>query len=248
MMTRVKTPTEIDSMRESGRMLAQVLQFLSQHLEPGMQTLDLDRMAARELKALGGQPAFLGYQGFPGVVCVSVNNEVVHGIPGSRTIEGGDIVGIDFGVRYRGMITDSAVTLPVGSVSAEARRLLQTTREALDHGIAATKGGERIGTISAAIEARLKRDRLGIIEELSGHGVGHQLHEDPLVLNFGQRGKGAVLKPGMTIAIEPMATLGGKDIVLAEDNWTILTADGSLGAQFEHTVLVTDDGAEILTA
>lgn len=246
-MTRIKTASELEAMRESGRMLGAVLNILSQDVAPGMTTRDLDARAASELQAMGGTPAFLGYQGFPGVLCVSVNNEVVHGIPGSRELKDGDIVGIDFGVSYRGMITDGAVTVPVGEISPDARRLLKATSDALDVGISVVRAGVHIGDISAAIEERLRRDRLGIIEELSGHGVGHQLHEDPLILNYGKPGRGPVLKEGMTIAIEPMATLGTKDIALSRDGWTIVTADGSLGSQFEHTVLVTSDGAEVLT-
>lgn len=246
-MTRVKTASEISAMREGGAILGRILRLLAGRLEAGMTTRDLDRMAATELRALGGKPAFLGYQGFPAVLCVSVNNEVVHGIPGSRVLESGDIVGLDFGVAIEQMITDGAVTVAVGQPSAEAARLLSATEEALSSGIEEVRAGVRVGDISARIESRLRRDGLGIIEELSGHGVGHQLHEDPLILNYGRPGRGAVLKAGMTIAIEPMATLGGKDIVLAKDGWTIVTSDGSLGAQFEHTVLVTEEGSEILT-
>lgn len=247
MRNRVKSPAEIENIRVSGGMLAQVLRHLQQNLQAGMTTAELDRLAATELKRLGGEPAFLGFEGFPAVLCVSVNNEIVHGIPGPRQLHEGDIVGLDFGVNYQGMITDGAVTLPVGNVTAAATRLLSATQEALTAGIKAVKAGARTGDISHAIERRLRRDQLGIIDELSGHGVGDELHEDPLILNFGPAGRGAKLLAGMTIAIEPMATLGDKDIRVMDDNWTIVTADGSLAAQFEHTVLVTPEGAQILT-
>jgi methionyl aminopeptidase len=247
MMTQVKNEAEIERMRTSGKMLAHILRYLEPALKPGVTTRELDRLAAAELEAIGGQPAFYNHDGFPGVLCVAVNNEVVHGIPGHRQLAEGDIIGLDFGVRFEGMITDAAVTLPVGEVDEETRRLLRVTREALDRGIGAVRDGARVGDISHAVETRLLQDKLGVIEELSGHGVGHDLHEDPMILNYGRAGTGMRLKAGMTIAIEPMATLGGKDIYLADDHWTILTTDGSRAAQFEHTVLVTESGAEILT-
>jgi methionyl aminopeptidase len=247
MMTQVKTEAEIERMRESGRMLAHILRYLEPSVRPGISTRELDRLAAAELEAIGGQPAFYNYQGFPAVICVAVNDEVVHGIPGHRQLAEGDIIGLDFGVSYQGMITDGAVTLPVGEVDEDTRRLLKGTRAALESGIAAVRDGARVGDISHAVEARLLLDKLGVIEELSGHGVGHKLHEDPAILNYGRSGTGMRLKAGMTIAIEPMATLGGKDIYVADDHWTICTEDGSRAAQFEHTVLVTELGAEILT-
>lgn len=246
-MNQIKTPDEITAIRESGHMLAAVLRYLEPRTVAGITTGELDRLAAAELKSLGGEPAFLGYEGFPAVICISVNEEVVHGIPGKRVLAAGDIVGLDFGVTYRGMITDGAITVPVGAVSSEASRLMRATREALDLGIAEVRAGARLGDIAHAIELRLRADKLGVIEDLSGHGVGHEVHEDPLVLNYGPAGRGMRLKAGMTIAIEPMATLGTREIVQADDQWTILTADGSLGSQHEHTVLVLADGVEILT-
>jgi len=247
MMNQIKTPDEIVAIRESGHMLAAVLRYLEPKSVPGITTGELNRLAAAELKALGGKPAFLGYEGFPGVICISVNEEVVHGIPGKRVLAAGDIVGLDFGVTYDGMITDGAITVPVGAVTSEASRLMKATREALDLGIAEVRAGARVGDIAHAIELRLRADKLGVIEDLSGHGVGHLVHEDPLILNYGPAGRGMRLKAGMTIAIEPMATLGTREIVMAADNWTIRTADGSLGSQHEHTVLVLPDGAEVLT-
>jgi len=247
MMNRIKTPVEIERIRTSGAMLAAVLRYLVPQVHSGMTTRELDTLAAKELKRLGGEPAFLGYQGFPAVICISVNDEVVHGIPGARRLAEGDLVGLDFGVDYEGMITDGAVTVPVGLIDDTARGLLQATEEALMLGIKQVRADARVGDIAHAIEKRLRRDNLGVIEDLCGHGVGHEVHEDPIIPNYGKAGRGAKLKAGMTIAIEPMATLGGPHVKLAPDNWTILTADGSLGVQFEHTVLVTPTGAEILT-
>lgn len=246
-MNQVKTPTEIIAIRESGRMLAHVLRFLEPQVTEGITTLELNRLAASELDRLGGQPAFLGFEGFPGVICISVNDEIVHGIPGPRKLLSGDIVGLDFGVSYQGMITDGATTVPVGAVSPEATRLMTATREALDEALKVVRRGARIGDISQTVERRLRRDGLGVVEDMSGHGVGHQVHEDPLILNFGPAGRGMRLKEGMTIAIEPMATLGSHEVVMARDGWTICSADGSLGSQHEHTVLVLRDGCEVLT-
>ena len=254
MMNRVKNATEIDRLRTSGGILAEVLRRLSAALEPGQTTGFLGDMAARELKALGGKPTFLQYQPdpdvkpFPSTICISVNDEIVHGIPGKREIAAGDLVGLDFGVNYEGMFTDGAVTVVAGGQPTPAQtRLLKATKEALDLGIEQVHDGARIGSISHAVEQRLRRDKLGIIEELSGHGVGHEVHEDPIILNYGRANSGGRLKTGMSIAIEPMATLGKRHIYVDTDGWTIRTSDGSLGAQFEHTVLVTDSGFEIVT-
>lgn len=253
MMNQIKTPIEIERIRISGRILATVLDRLEQDIRVGMTTAELDAIARAELKSLGGTAPFLGYvpsKGTPpfrGVICISINDEVVHGIPGSRVIEDGDIVGLDFGVEYKGMITDSARTIAVGNVSTATKRLLTATEQALSRGIAQAIAGNRVGDISNAIETRLRADKLGIIRELSGHGVGHELHEDPLILNYGKAGRGHVLQAGMTIAIEPMASLGRSEIVIDDDEWTIRTSDGSLAAQFEHTILITENGPEILT-
>ncbi len=212
------------------------------------------RYGACAVAALGGAPTFLGYQPdpdvppYPAVICISVNDEVVHGIPGPREIVAGDLVGLDFGVNYEGMFTDGAITVVAGvKPTADQARLLTATKEALDLGVAEVRGGVRVGDISAAIERRLKQDHLGVIHELSGHGVGDSVHEDPLILNYGRAGTGYKLAAGMTIAIEPMATLGGRFIYVAKDDWTIKTSDGSLGSQFEHTVIVTEFGSEVVT-
>lgn len=244
---RPKSPEEIQNMRIAGRMLAQVLEVLKNSIKAGMTTQHLDYIARDELKKLGGNAPFLGYQGFPATLCVSVNEEVVHGMPGDRIIKDGDIVGLDYGVEYRGMITDSAITVPVGSVTPEAQKLIETTKKSMMAGIKAVKAGAHVGDISAAVESVLKPAGYGIVEDLAGHGVGDSLHEEPWIPNFGKAGKGPILEVGMTICIEPMATLGSKKVRIAKDRWTVYTKDMSLAAHFEHTILVTEKGHEILT-
>lgn len=244
---RPKSAQEIENIRISGQMLAKVLDVLKTSIKAGMTTQDLDYIARDELKRLGGNAPFLGYQGFPATLCVSVNEEVVHGIPGDRVIKDGDIVGLDYGVEYNGMITDSAITVAVGSVSPQVQKLIDDTKKSMMAGIGAVKAGAHVGDISAAVEAVLKPAGYGIVEDLAGHGVGDSLHEEPWIPNFGKAGKGPVLEAGMTIAIEPMATLGSKKVRIAKDRWTVYTKDMSLTAHFEHTILVTEKGHEILT-
>jgi methionyl aminopeptidase len=249
MFTRVKTRAEIAAMRESGRMLASVLALLRKQLTPGMTTKDLADIAARELKVLGGEAPFLGYQGFPDVICISVNEEVVHGIPSAdKIVKDGDIVSLDFGVKYQGMITDSAVSEIAGQqVASRDAKLIEVTERSMMAGVGAVRDGVRTGDIGAAVEAVLKGGNYGIVRDLVGHGVGHELHEDPNVPNYGRANTGERLLKGMTIAIEPMATLGSERVYVARDGWTIQTQDGSRAAHFEHTVLITEDGAEIIT-
>ena len=248
MYNRVKTDAEIKSMREGGRMLATVLEHLSAYAEVGMTTKELSQYAAQELKALGGKPTIYGYEGFPEPICISVNNAVVHGIPSnSFVLSDGDIVSLDFCVTYRGMITDAARSIIVGTPQPGDEKLLKTTLEALDAGIFAVHGGCKTGDIAAAVQAQLERGGYGIVRDLVGHGVGHQMHEEPNVPNYGRAGSGPKLEAGMTIAIEPMSTRGDWRVRLHPDGWTILTADGSRAAHFEDTVLITSDGAEILT-
>jgi methionyl aminopeptidase len=249
MITRVKTEPEIAAMRESGRMLATVLGVLRRQLAPGMTTKELADIAARELQALGGKPAFKGYHGFPEVLCVSVNAEVVHGIPNSRrVVQAGDIVSMDFGVVHRGMITDSAISIIAGGAQdTRVAQLVAATERALYAGIDAVKNNAHVGDIGASVQAVLDKNGFGIVRELVGHGVGHNLHEDPNIPNYGRKGTGFRLRTGMTVAIEPMATLGSYEVYVADDGWTVLTRDHSLSAHFEHTILVTGDGAEILT-
>ncbi len=243
-----KTETEIIAMRESGRMLATVLQVLKERTRAGLTPQDMSAIAKKELEALGGEPAFLGYMGYSDIICISVNNQVQHSIPNSIPFQDGDVVNYDFGVRYKGMITDAGITICVGEkLTPDTKRLLDGTERALYDGIRAVKAGAHVGDISAAIERTLRKHKLGIVRELVGHGVGYELHEDPEIANYGRSGTGPILKSGMTIAIEPITTLGHPDIFQARDGWTLLTQDGSWSAQFEHTILVTPTGCEILT-
>jgi methionyl aminopeptidase len=246
--TRVKTDSEVIALRESGRMLATVLVALQKTCAPGMTPKYLAALAKKELKALGGEPAFFGFYGYPDVICISVNNQVQHSIPTNQILQEGDVVNFDFGVAHKSMITDGGITVCVGNAfTNDTKRLVDGTKRSLDNGLAVVKDGCHVGDISAAIEKVLRTYRLGIVQELVGHGVGHSLHEEPEIPNYGRAGTGPVLKSGMTVAIEPITTLGSPRIMEASDGWTLLTQDGSWSAQFEHTILVTQDGCEILT-
>lgn len=248
MYTKVKTAEEIESMRIAGKMLATVLQHVKNRAMAGMSTQDLADRARDELKTLGGAPSFLNYEGFPDVLCVSVNDEVVHGIPSPRNIlEDGDIVSIDFGVTYKGMVTDGALSFTLGTPEPRIQRLISSTERAMMAGIEVIKAGVRVGDIASAVQRVLDQGNYGIVRDLVGHGVGHYLHEGPDIPNYGHAGSGPVLQAGMTIAIEPMATLGGYHVTMDDDGWTIRTKDHSLAAHFEHTVLITEKGYEILT-
>lgn len=249
MQTKVKTNAEIAAMRESGRMLATVLAALKPKVVAGVSTKQLADEAAKELESLGGIPSFKGYQSFPDVICISVNDEVVHGIPSTeKIIKDGDIVGLDFGVTYKGMITDSAISVIAGKPKQKGHILLLTdTENAMMAGVASLKDQVRTGDIGSAIENSLKHRKYGIVRDLVGHGVGHEVHEDPNIPNVGRPNTGPWLSKGMTIAIEPMVTLGSEAVYIANDGWTVLTKDGSWSAHFEHTILITEDGAEILT-
>ena len=246
-MNQVKTPDEIKQIRISGQILATVLRHVAGFVTPGITTAELDDIGAAEIKRLGGVPTFIGYQGFPRAMCISVNEEIQHTIPSARRLEAGDIINLDGGVTYNGMITDAGITVGVGAISPAAQRLIDGTKDALTRGIEQVKAGAQVGDISHAIEVRLRRDGLGIVKDLAGHGVGHELHEDPSIPNYGKPHRGMRLEAGMTIAIEPIATLGKGAMVGLDDGWTLVTRDGSWAAQFEHTMLVTDNGAEILT-
>jgi len=244
-----KTEQEIAAMRESGRMLATVLELLKKETKAGLTPKDMSSIAKKELARLGGEPAFLGFYGYPDIICISVNNQVQHSIPNEIPFKDGDVVNYDFGVKYQGMVTDSGITVCVGDkLTPDTKRLLTGTERALYDGIRMVKAGARVGDISAAIERTLRKNKLGIVRELVGHGVGHELHEDPEIPNYGHAGRGPVLRAGMTIAIEPITTLGDPGIYQARDGWTLLSQDGSWSAQFEHTVLVTPTGCEILTS
>jgi methionyl aminopeptidase len=247
MFTKVKTETEIEGMRESGAMLATVLDVLEKKLEVGMSERELADIAAKELKALGGHPAFKGYNGFPDVICISTNDKVVHGIPTDYVLRDGDIISLDFGVTYRGMVTDGARTLPVGNVEPRVQQLITETRKSLDAGIAVLHDGVTVGDIGAAVQRVLDAHKYGIVRDLVGLGVGHQLHEEPDIANYGTAGDGPMLHAGMTIAIEPMANLGVENVVMDPDGWTIRTRDGHVSAHFEHSILILQDGAEVLT-
>jgi methionyl aminopeptidase len=245
-----KSPAEIQYMRESGRMLAMVLQLIKREVRADMTPKDVSALAAGELTRLGGKPAFKGFEGFPDIICISTNNEVQHCIPNDHVFADGDIVNFDFGVIYNGMVTDGGISVSIGGADkadAAGKRLLEGTERALYAGIDVVREGCRVGDISAAVQKVLESYGLGIVRELVGHGVGHELHEDPEIPNYGRAGAGPMLKAGMTIAIEPITTLGSPRIFQAHDGWTLLTVDGSRSAQFEHTILVTGSGSEILT-
>lgn len=228
-------------------MLATILDMLPGLVKPGVTGLEIDAIVATELKNMGGTAAFLGYQGFPNSICISINDAVVHGIPNDSAFKDGDIVGFDFGVIYDGMVTDAARTIVVGTSTDQLDSLITTTKRSLDDAINQVKNGCRIGDISAAAQAPIDAKGYGNVRDLVGHGVGHHVHEEPEVPNYGTAGSGPMLKTGMTIAIEPMVTLGDYKVVMDPDGWTIRTRDGSVSAHFEDTVLVTNDGCEIVT-
>jgi methionyl aminopeptidase len=249
----IKTKEQINIIREGGKILAKVLATTASQVKPGISTYDLDKFAHDMILKEGSIPAFLNYKpegapkAFPATICISVNNEIVHGIPSKkRILKEGDIVSLDLGIKYKGLFTDHAVTVPVGHISKKDQELLDDTKKALEIGIWAARGGATVGDIGYAIESFVNK-RYGIVRELSGHGVGVEIHEDPYIPNYGKKGKGQKLIPGMIVAIEPMLNLGKDNIVSADDDWTIKTADGKRSAHFEHTILITEGDAEILT-
>jgi len=245
----LKSRDEISIMRESGRILAETLQLLVDRLRPGLLEKELDEIARREFKKRDVIPTFLGYSTppYPATICVSINDEIVHGIPGDREIMDGDIVSIDIGCTHKGFVGDMAVTIGVGSVSDEAQHLIETGREALWRGIAAARGGSRVGDIGAAIQTYVEGEGLSVVREYVGHGVGRQMHEEPQIPNYGEPNSGQLLRPGMVIAIEPMVNLGDWRTKKDDDSWTVRTLDGSLSAHFEHTIAITDGEAQVLT-
>lgn len=245
----MKTPEEIQAMREGGALLATIFRDLKKRVVAGVSELELDAWVAQEIKALGAEATYRTSEvKFPGTICISTNDQVVHSIPTQNILKDGDVVGFDLVIGYKGMKTDSAFTVIVGSTAdAAKKRLVDTTEQALYAGIEAIKGPVKTGDIAAAIEDVLNSGRLGIVRELVGHGIGHSMHEAPDIPNYGRKGTGVLLPVGTTIAIEPMATLGRERIFVEQDGWTIVTADGSLAAHFEHTVLIAQDGCEILT-
>ncbi len=253
-MAKIKTPDEIEILRESGRRLARIMEELRKAVRSGISTLELDQLGEKLIRDGGDVPAFLGYKPagashpYPATVCISVNDEAVHGIPSKeRILKQGDIVSLDSGLVHKGLISDMCITVPVGDVDANAQKLIHTTYEALMAGIAAAKKGARLGDIGAATEAVIKGTGFAIVKDLGGHGVGHKVHELPHIFHFGKAGTGEVLQKGMVITIEPTIAEGDSEIVLGDDGYTYLTADGSRTAQFEHTIVITDDEPEILT-
>jgi methionyl aminopeptidase len=247
-MQKIKTPAEIEAMRECGKILATIFEGLKERVKPGVSELELDAWVDGEIKKHGAIATYKTSEvNFPASICISTNDQIVHGIPTSYVLQEGDVVGFDLVITYKNMKTDSAFTMVVGKANGVQKHLLSNTERSLYAGIDAIKGPVRIGDIGAAIEKVLREAKLGIVRDLVGHGVGHEMHEAPEIPNYGKKGTGGLLTPGDTIAIEPMATLGGEKILQDDDGWTICTRDGSLAAHFEHTVLVTEDGVEILT-
>ena len=234
-------------MREAGRITAEVLQLGREMARPGVTTAEIDRAANELIQKRGGRSAFKGYRGFPAYICTVINNEIVHGIPGPRRLDAGDILSLDVGVFHKGFIGDAGTTIAIGEVSEVARKLMEATEGSLYAGIAQARAGNRIGDISAAVQKHVEPYGFSVIREYTGHGVGRQMHEEPQVPNFGKAGRGMVLKPGMTFAIEPMVAQGDWRTRVLSDGWTVATADGSLSAYYEHTVAVTDGEPEILT-
>ena len=234
-------------MRKSNALVAVILEELGKKIRPGVKTIELDRLSEQMALRRGARPAFKGYRGYPYSLCTSVNSEVVHGMPSERELQEGDIVSLDFGILRDGYYGDAAVTVPVGEISPEARRLLRVTEEALYRGISAARAGNRIGDISAAIQGHVEAAGFSVVRDLVGHGIGKSLHEDPQVPNYGSSGRGIELKPGMVFAIEPMVNEGTYRVDVLRDGWTVVTADGKLSAHFEHSVAVTENGPVILS-
>ena len=244
----IKSQAEREKIRETGHIVAQVLAELRAAVRPGITTIELDRLAVEALKQRGAKSSSLGYHGYPKSVCTSVNDEVVHGIPGERVLQEGDLVSIDFAAVYNGWHADSAITVAVGEVSPEVQRLLKVTEDALYRGIAAARAGNRLNDISRVIQQYVEGEGFSVVRQYGGHGVGRSMHEDPQVLNYIEQGRpNTLLKPGMVIAIEPMVTMGAKETRVLDDDWTVVTADGSYAAHFEHTVAITEGDADILT-
>jgi len=243
----IKSAEEIVAMRQAGRIVATVLDLLIKQVKPGMKTEELDIIAAREVEKLGAKPSFKGYHGFPATLCVSVNDEIVHGIPGKRVLHEGDIVSLDFGAIYNGFQGDAAVTVGVGKVSPEAGQLMEAAEGSLEAGIVAACSGGALGDVSAAIQNYAESRGYSVVREYTGHGIGREMHEEPQISNFGSLGTGPVLEKGMTLALEPMVNIGDWRTRVGDDHWTVLTADGSLSAHFEHTIVITDAEPEVLT-
>jgi len=246
-MVILKQPDEIAKARASNRIVAEVLSVLREKVRPGVTTGELDKIAEGVTEKRGAKPAFKGYRGYPYSLCASVNEEVVHGMPSKRVLEEGDIIGLDYGVCYQGLYGDSAITLPVGKVSEQAIRLMQLTEQSLYAAIDQACDGNRLGDISAAVQETVEAAGYSVVRDFVGHGIGKSMHEDPQIPNFGKKGRGIELKRGMILAIEPMVNAGRYKVRILSDGWTVITADGSLSAHFEHSVAITDNGPEILS-
>jgi methionyl aminopeptidase len=246
-MIIMKNDRELVYMRDAGRLVAQTHTEMKKAVRPGITTKELDSIAEDFIVSVGARPAFKGYNGFPATICASINEEVVHGIPGLRKLESGDIISIDIGTVINGFFGDSAVTLPVGEVTSEAQRLLEVTEQSLQEGIKKAVVDNRLFDISHEVQAYVESNGLSVVRDYVGHGIGRNMHEDPQIPNFGKPGRGPRLQAGMTLAIEPMVNLGTYEVVTKQDNWTVVTRDGKLSAHFEHTIAITDKGPEILT-
>ena len=246
-MIRIKNKRQIEGIRASCQMLSALYDALKPLVQPGVTPKDLDRFAYDFMVKNGGKPAFLGYEGYPATLCISINDVVIHGIPGSRPLEEGDIVGIDSGIDLDGFFSDAAITLPVGKITSEAQKLLDVTKECLDLAIAQIKPHARISDISRAVFSHATKNGFKVVRQYCGHGVGLEIHEDPQIPNYVSAGPNPRIMPGMVLAIEPMINVGTSDVRVLDDDWTVVTMDGSLSAHFEHTVLVTDSGCEVLT-
>ena len=247
-MIEIKTPDEIARMRKASRVVAEVLLQLKSRVKPGVSTAELDRFAEQRVREMGAVPAFLGYRGYPATLCVSINDEIVHGIPSpKRVIREGDIVSLDMGAVCDGFYGDAAVTVAAGEISGPARKLMDVTSKSLEMALSEVRAGARLGDVSHAVEKCALENGMSVVREFTGHGIGRHLHEEPSIPNFGKGGSGPVLKAGMTLAIEPMLCLGKADVVIKNDGWTAVSADGSLAAHYEHTVAVTEEGCDILS-
>ena len=248
-MIILKSPAEIEKMRRAGRIVAETRQLVVEAVRPGVTTDDLDRIAERHIAELGATSNFKGYRGFPKTICASINEEVVHGIPGKRVLKEGDLVSLDFGAIWEGYHGDSAVTVFCGEPpSGEAEKLVRITEEALQAGISQIKEGNRLSDIGHAVQQVVEGAGLSVVREYVGHGIGQSMHEDPQIPNYGDPGRGPALKPGMVLAVEPMVNMGGWETRVLDDDWTVVTADGALSAHFEHTIALTESGPEVLTA
>jgi methionyl aminopeptidase len=243
----LKSKSELAAMKKAGQMAGQTLEEVGKHIAPGVTTKELDQIASQVIRGLGGVPTFVGYRGYPATICVSINEEVVHGIPSARKIQEGDLVSIDFATTVDGFVGDTARTWAVGKILEEAKKLMQVTEQSLQIGIETMKPGQRLGDIGSNIQSYVEGQGLGVVRDFVGHGIGRQMHEDPAVPNFGAANTGLRIEPGLVLAIEPMVTLGDWHVRVLDDGWTVVTQDGSLSAHYEHTIACTDDGPEVLT-